>query len=319
MIGKENIPKDGGVLFSPNHQGAFLDPLLVGSMTPKKITSLTRSDVFGGPLQWFLDAFQMLPVYRIRNGYASLKKNDAIFELCYKILGEGKFLLMFSEGGHHDEYFLQRLSKGSSRVAYHAQLKNKGKKIYIQPIGLNYGHHRQARSNLHMVFGKPIDVGKKINFNQTEAENINSIRELLKNRMRDCLWLPDKTENYPLQKQCINRLTTKLNFKKLKYLINNDFKKLPKRRNLSSIRNYFALLLSIPNIVPLWITRKLIRKFKDLVFISSLKYAMGIFFFPIWWLISSIVIAYTFGNMAMTTYLLICVSSIFIRQSILLS
>ena len=51
--GLENIPKDGGVLFSPNHQGAFLDPLLIGSMTPSKITSLTRSDVFGGPFQWF--------------------------------------------------------------------------------------------------------------------------------------------------------------------------------------------------------------------------------------------------------------------------
>ena len=101
VYGYENIPKDGGVLFSPNHQGAFLDPLLIGSMTPKKITSLTRSDVFGGPLQWFLDALQMLPIYRIRNGYSNLKKHDAIFEKCYNLLGSGKFLLMFSEGGHH--------------------------------------------------------------------------------------------------------------------------------------------------------------------------------------------------------------------------
>jgi 1-acyl-sn-glycerol-3-phosphate acyltransferase len=26
VYGYENIPSDGGVLFSPNHQGAFLDP-----------------------------------------------------------------------------------------------------------------------------------------------------------------------------------------------------------------------------------------------------------------------------------------------------
>ena len=80
IYGLENIPKEGGVLFSPNHQGAFLDPLLVGCNIPKRVTSLTRSDVFGGPFQWFLDALSMLPVYRIRNGYASLKKNEAIFE-----------------------------------------------------------------------------------------------------------------------------------------------------------------------------------------------------------------------------------------------
>lgn len=78
VYGYENIPQDGGILFSPNHQGAFLDPLIIGSMTPNKITSLTRSDVFGGPFQWFLDAFQMLPVYRIRNGYSNLKKMTSL-------------------------------------------------------------------------------------------------------------------------------------------------------------------------------------------------------------------------------------------------
>ena len=79
VYGLENIPKDGGILFSPNHQGAFLDPLLVGCNLPKTVTSLTRSDLFGGPLQWFMDALKMLPVYRIRNGYSNLKKKMRLF------------------------------------------------------------------------------------------------------------------------------------------------------------------------------------------------------------------------------------------------
>tara|TARA_B110000444_G_C18796863_1_gene575356 strand:+ start:442 stop:1476 length:1035 start_codon:yes stop_codon:yes gene_type:complete len=319
VYGYENIPSDGGVLLSPNHQSALLDPLLVGSMTPKKMTSLTRSDIFGGPLQWFLEASQTLPVYRIRNGYSNLKKNDAIFDQCYKLLGKGKFLLMFSEGGHHDEYFLQRLSKGSSRLAYNAQLKNPGKKIYLQPIGLNYGHHRQVRCDLHMVYGTPIEVGKQIDLELSEAENINAIREELQKRMRDCLWLPDKTENYQTQKESINRLTTQLGFQKLRKLIASNFDQLPKRRKLSWIRNIFALLLTIPNIIPIWITRRVIIRINDVVFTSSMKYIMGVFFFPVWWFLSSIPIAYTLGNSAMTSYLLICISSIFIRQRILLS
>ncbi len=319
VYGYKNIPSDGGVLFSPNHQGAFLDPLLIGSMTPKKITSLTRSDVFGGPLQWFLDAFQMLPIYRIRNGYGNLKKNDAIFEKCYKILGGGRFLLMFSEGGHHNEYFLQNLSKGSSRLAYNAQVKFPGFKIYIQPVGLNYGHHRQVRCDLHIVYGRPIEVGKEIDSKLSEAENINKIREKLQENMRDCLWLPDKTNDYPAKKQCINRLTTQLGFHKLKKTLISNFKSLPKRRKLSYVRKSFVLLLSIPNIIPIWITRKIIGKFKDVVFISSMKYAMGIFLFPLWWLLSSIPIAYILGNRVMTGYLFICITSIFLRQRLLLS
>ena len=319
IYGYENIPTEGGVLFSPNHQGAFLDPLLVGSMTPKKITSLTRSDVFGGPLQWFLDAFQMLPVYRIRNGYSNLKKNDEIFDKCYNILGGGKFLLMFSEGGHHNEYFLQRLSKGSSRLAYNAQLKNPEKKIYLQPMGLNYGHHRQVRCDLHIVYGKPIDIAAEIDSKLSEAENINKIREELQNRMRECLWLPDKTENYKIQKEKINRLSTQLEFQKLRLMLKSNFQQLPKRRKLSIGRSFFVSILTIPNFIPIWITRKIIGKFKDVVFISSMKYAMGVFFFPFWWLLSSIPIAYLLGNPTMTIYLLICISSIFARQSILLS
>ena len=31
IYGIENIPKNGGLLFSPNHQSAFIDPVLVAS------------------------------------------------------------------------------------------------------------------------------------------------------------------------------------------------------------------------------------------------------------------------------------------------
>ena len=318
VYGYENIPKDGGVLFSPNHQGAFLDPLLIGSMTPKKITSLTRSDVFGGPLQWFLDALQMLPIYRIRNGYSNLKKNDAIFEKCHSLLGSGKFLLMFSEGGHHHEYYLKNLSKGSSRLAFQAQQKNLNKKIYILPVGINYGHHKQPRSTLHLVYGKPLLVSDYIVNENSEAENINLIRESLQEKMRDCLWLPDFSENYPQQKKCINRLTTKMKFSQLKKNLSSDYNQLPKRRKLNSARNLISQILSIPNIIPLWITRIIIGKFDDKVFISSMKYATGAFLFPIWWLFTSILIANSFGNKVMSVYLILCILTIFIRQRVLL-
>ncbi|MDC3354468.1 lysophospholipid acyltransferase family protein [Flavobacteriaceae bacterium] len=318
VTGLENIPEDGGVLFSPNHQGAFLDPLLVGSMTPKKMTSLTRSDVFGGPFQWFLDAFQMLPVYRIRNGYSNLKKNDITFAKCYKLLSERKFMLMFSEGGHHDEYYLQRLSKGSSRLIYQAVRQFPDEKMYLMPIGLNYGHHRQPRCTLHLVFGQPILVNKSIDSKLTEAENINKLRDALEDRMKACIWIEDDSEHYPIQKQKINRQTTQLTFHSLKKELTDNYSKLPSRKKHSKTTLFFARLLSIPNIIPLWVTRKIISKFDDIVFVSSMKYAMGVFFFPLWWFSSGLAIAYSFGNPMMTWYLLICISSLFIRQRFLL-
>jgi len=319
VYGYENIPKDGGVLFSPNHQGAFLDPLLIGSMTPRKITSLTRSDVFGGPLQWFLDAFQMLPVYRMRNGYSNLKKNDAIFEKCFDLLGTGKFLLMFSEGGHHDEYYLKKLSKGSSRLVFQAQQKYPNKKIYLQPVGINYGHHRQPRCTLHLVFGPPLLVSDFLNLKQNDVEKINTIRQTLQDSMRECLWLPDDSQSYPIQKERINRKTTRMEFDKLKKALSTTHEKLSRRRPLSKKRRILSLLLSVPNFIPLWLTNKVSSLFKDVVFISSIKYAMGVFFFPVWWFTTAFLVAICFGNFVMTAYLLVCISSLFIRQSILLS
>ena len=288
-------------------------------MTPKKITSLTRSDVFGGPLQWFLDALQMLPVYRIRNGYSNLKKNDAIFEKCFDLLGSGKFLLMFSEGGHHHEYYLKNLSKGSSRLAYQAQKKYPKKKIYIQPVGINYGHHTQPRSSLHLVYGNPLLISDYTDQKKSEAENINFIREALQLRMKDCLWIPQDSEIYKQQKECINGVTTKMDFYQIKSALETKIKQLSKRKKTNNVTRFIAGILSIPNIIPLFITRKVVKKFKDPVFNSSMKYAMGVFLFPLYWILTAIIINTMFGNSLMALYLIICLVFLIIRQHILLS
>ena len=319
VYGKHNIPTDGGVLFSPNHQSALLDPLVLASLTQGKTTSLTRSDIFGGPFQWFLDAFYMLPVYRIRNGYSNLKKNDEIFAKCYELLGLGKFMLMFSEGGHHNEYYLQNLSKGSSRLAFKAAQENPGKKIYLQPVGINYGHHQQPRCTLHLVYGQPIKVSDFVDLKLTDVENINILKLELQNRMKACLWLPDKTENYFIQKKKINRYTTHVDFKTLKSALQNNYNKMPGVKPKSKTRKVLIFLLSVPNIIPFWISRKIIGKLEDIVFVSSLKYVLGVFLFPIWWLATSITIAYMYGNRVMTTYLLVCTLSLFIKQRFSLS
>jgi hypothetical protein len=261
----------------------------------------------------------MLPVYRIRNGYSNLKKNDEIFSKCYDLLGLGKFMLMFSEGGHHNEYYLQNLSKGSSRLAFKAAQQNPGKKIYLQPVGINYGHHQQPQCTLHLVYGQPIEVSDFIDLKLNDVENISILKLELQNRMKACLWLPENTENYYIQKKKINKHTTQVDFKTLKTALKNNHTKMPEVKPKSKTRKVLILLLSIPNIIPLWITRKIIRKLEDIVFVSSLKYVLGVFLFPIWWLTTSIAIAYLYENRVMTTYLLVCTLSLFIRQRISLS
>jgi len=137
--------------------------------------------------------------------------------------------------------------------------------------------------------------------------------------MKECLWLPDNTSSYLKQKERINRLSTQMEFEDLKTTLATAPETLPKRRPLNKWRRFFAFVFSIPNFIPLWITKKVTSLFKDVVFISSMKYAMGVFFFPIWWFVSGLALAYAFGNPIMTWYLMICITTLFIRQRILLS
>lgn len=296
IYGQEHIPKKGGVIFSPNHQGAFLDPLLVGTSCGSKVTSLTRSDVFGGPFQWFLDALKMLPVYRIRDGYSSLRKNAAIFDRCHQILGKGDHMMMFSEGSHHNEYYLQRLSKGSSRLALEAQEKFPDSTIYIVPVGINYSHHQLPWQEVHIVYGKPILVGNFLEaFNENRSATINQLREVLKREMKACLWLPENEEHYLQKKKYINLENTKLGFYKLREQLLLDPKHLKTIENKGSIGQFWISLFSLPNLLPLIGIGWVVKLFPDIVFHNSIKYMAGLFIFAFWWKILIFSGTYIYG------------------------
>ena len=286
VYGLENIPKSGGVLFSPNHQGAFLDPLIVGTTCGFKVTSLTRSDVFGGLFQWFLDALKMLPVYRIRDGYSSLKKNQQIFDQCYELLADGKKMMMFSEGRHHNEYYLQRLSKGSSRLVLEAQEKSNNTKIYIVPVGINYSHHQLPWQEVHVVYGKPIRVYEFLErYQKNNVKAINSLRDALEVGMKSCLWLPENDEHYLEKKKYINLQNTKLGFPEFKKSLTTLSKGLKKTEEKINLLKFWVKIFSLPNLLPLLILQKILGLFPDIVFHNSVKYSVGLLIFIFWWII----------------------------------
>ncbi|MGA0373865.1 MAG: lysophospholipid acyltransferase family protein [Flavobacteriaceae bacterium] len=282
IYGLDNIPKNGGILFSPNHQSAFMDPLLIGCNIDRPVTSLTRGDIFGGPMQWFMDALMMLPVYRIRNGYANLKKNEAIFNRCKNLLSNNQSIMMFSEAGHHDEFFLQPLSKGSSRLAYETQ-ENCDNQIYIVPVGINYGHHRNPLCDLHIVFGEAIMIKPFIDEDGKKPKQINAIRDSLELNMKKCLWLPEKDEHYEIRKKLIHRGNTKKSFQEMKKGV--EEKTLPQKKRIEKYKWHKLIigLFSIPNLPPLIILKKILGLFKDLVFYSSIKMSVGLILFVFWW------------------------------------
>lgn len=306
VYGRENIPKDGSVLFSPNHQNAFLDPLLVGTSCGKSLHSLTRSDVFGGPYQWFLDALQTLPVYRIRDGYDQLRKNEAVFDRCHALLGNGQSMMMFSEGQHHDEYFLQPLSKGSSRLAMEAQLKAPDHPIYIQAVGLNFGHHIHPFHDVHIVYGKAILLQDYLEeYKNNAPRTLNKLRNLLQKEMKACLWLPENNEAYRDKKEFINAQNTSLDFHEFKTQLTKEDPALKFKRSEPTGLRLLRTLMGLFNLLPYAVVQHIMRKFKDPVFKGSVNYLIGLVVFLLWWLFLGSVGLFL-GNINISILLILC-------------
>ena len=157
--GYEDYPTEGPVLLAPNHQNAFMDALIPAVFAPRPIHFLVRADVFKSKfVRSLFNSFNMMPVYRQRDGVANLTKNDDVFERCFEILRANGTLLIFPEAAHLGERRLRTLSKGFTRIVFGALEGHKDLNIHIVPLGLNYSNYSDSQSRLIINFGKPLAV-----------------------------------------------------------------------------------------------------------------------------------------------------------------
>src|SRR3989339_838281 len=80
VIGQENLNPDHHIIFAPNHQNALMDALAVLFTNEGHNVFLARADIFRkNMIASILYFLKILPVYRMRDGFSSLKGNEEIF------------------------------------------------------------------------------------------------------------------------------------------------------------------------------------------------------------------------------------------------
>ncbi|MEB2775774.1 1-acyl-sn-glycerol-3-phosphate acyltransferase [Algoriphagus sp. D3-2-R+10] len=157
--GAENIPKNTPILLVANHQNALIDPLLLATHTSLKPYFLTRASVFKKSLvAKMLNFIQMLPVYRVRDGFSTIQQNQGTFDQTYEVLRKNGSVIIFAEGSHSLVRNLRPLSKGFTRIAF--GLKEKYPEItpVILPAAVDYSAHKRSGSISRVTFGKVIPV-----------------------------------------------------------------------------------------------------------------------------------------------------------------
>lgn len=199
IFNRKRVPKNEPLIMVSNHQNALMDALAFASEPGQQRIFLTRADVFNKPLvEQFLYSIKMLPIFRIRDGRESLKKNEEIFELAVKIVNNKRCpLFLFPEGNHGDRRRLRPLVKGIFRIAFRAQEKYGNKPgVKIMPAGLDYEDYQKFGKRLTVIYGEPIEVSEYWDeFQKNAATGTNLLRERLAKEM--VKWMIDiQTEEY---------------------------------------------------------------------------------------------------------------------------
>lgn len=187
VSGQGNIPKDKSLIFAPNHQNALMDALAVLTVKSWQPVFLARADIFEKPLlNKILTLFKILPVYRMRDGYGNLQKNDDIFNKTVDVLKNKNGLVILPEGNHGEKKRLRPLKKGIARIALQAEDASGGSlDIHIVPVGLDYTDYIKVGSKLHVRFGNPIGVKPFLKmYYENPAKAYNTLIEHLEKGMR---------------------------------------------------------------------------------------------------------------------------------------
>jgi len=210
VLGRENINPDHHIIFAPNHQNALMDALAVLFTNNGHNVFLARADIFKkktiAAILYFL---KILPVYRIRDGFSSLKGNDDIFTKTIDVLKNKNGLVILPEGDHAGFRRLRQLKKGICRVAFQAdEATGFNLKIKIIPVGLEYSNYTRYRQVLTVAYGKPIEVSEFHKLYQESPERaLNELRSKLSAEMKNNMVNIDSEEDY----EAIDELRSMIN------------------------------------------------------------------------------------------------------------
>ena len=283
VIGKENIPKKGAVLFAINHPNALMDPLFVTSNSSRENHFLVRADVFSKPLvKKILASLNLMPIYRIRDGRKQLSNNEEVFEKCFNILKNEETLMIFPQGGHCRDRTIQPLSKGFTRIVFGALESNPNLEITVIPVGVTYQNSSQYPSKVCVNFGNVINSREIFNANE-KPKAINILKNKVSNQLKKLTVHIPNDEHYATRLAKLN--AANVDFTDVdtvnKMIAENNFPN-PVKKQPNYLKSLFYVIF-LNSIFPFLIWKKMSKNIGEIEFIDTMKYAVNVISFPIFY------------------------------------
>jgi glycerol-3-phosphate O-acyltransferase/dihydroxyacetone phosphate acyltransferase len=159
VVGLENVPADGAVLFCGNHPNSLLDPILITAHCGRIVHFAAKDTLFDSRVLGFLlRKMGAVPVRRRMDHPDGPLENDSAFAALHDVLLQGRAVGIFPEGLSHLDSQLAPLKTGAARIALGVARKAPDRPVYLVPTGLVYFTRHRFRSSVLIQFGAPIRV-----------------------------------------------------------------------------------------------------------------------------------------------------------------
>ncbi|SDM97422.1 Acyltransferase [Kriegella aquimaris] len=301
ISGLAHVPSDKPLLFLPNHQSALLDVLLIGMKCNRKPYFLTRSDVFkSNLLKTVFNFFQMIPVYRIRDGRESLKNNQEVFEYCARLLQENNAIVMFPEANHNLQRRVRPLSKGFTRILFNALERRPELDIRLVPVGLNYRDAKRFPDRVAVCYGEAIAV-QKLYDPEDLGRSVDRIKSEVSNGLKTLTTHIEDKSKYHHTEEKLNALDVDyLNPQQANAILaslessNSEHIRKPKPISEPKILKVLFVLLNFP-VWLLWILT-LKPKVPEMEFMGTFRFAFAMLVYPVYYLLLFLAVALIWGG-----------------------
>lgn len=168
ITGKENIVKEGPVIFCGNHRN-YLDPPLIVVTAGRHVRFLAKEELYKNKFLAFLGwAFDAIPVKRDNKDITALKTT-------LKALKDGEGVALFPEGTRNGLEKGEEVKEGAAFFT----LKTGAK---IQPVGITGG--MKPFDKTYINYGKPLDYSSLTSKNPNKEDLAKVSQEIMDNIIR---------------------------------------------------------------------------------------------------------------------------------------
>jgi 1-acyl-sn-glycerol-3-phosphate acyltransferase len=160
VVGRENVPASGPVIFASNHV-SFIDSVILPAVLDRRLSFLAKSDYFTGRgiggwfTKSFFNAIGQLPIDR-----SGGKASEASLRTGLGVLARGEQLGIYPEGTRSPDGKLYRGRTGVARMILEGR-------VLVVPVAMigtrevqQIGQRIPKFKRVGVVFGKPLDFSR---------------------------------------------------------------------------------------------------------------------------------------------------------------